>query len=148
MAKPTTPKPFTDNEVQEAISITPEVIQEEYARVGPHLQHFRALLSKAKGAVERAEVNLETIEANLRQTLRASSADAKRGSADYMTNDDIDAAIARDVARLEAAERAIAAREARDELEGICEAIRTKREMLVSLGADLREERFDRRRGN
>ncbi len=141
MAKPTEAAPYKDDEVRKATGIEPEAIQEEYVRVPDDLRHFRKLLSQAKADAERADLSQEQVEASLRTKFRTDSSGFKRGDPEYMTADDIDGAIEGDTRRLQVAHKAIEARQLRDELLGICEAIKAKQEMVVNLGADLREER-------
>lgn len=146
MAKPTSAVPFTEDEISAAVNISPEAIQEEYARCPGDLQYFRRLLATAKADCERADLTVEQVESALQAEFRAKAAKAKKGEDGYMTVDDVAAAVAGHERRLKAVNVAIEARQSKDTLDGVCEAIRTKREMLVSLGADLREERAATRR--
>lgn len=144
MDKTSSPGP-TEADVRAAVSIEPEVIQEEYARVPQDTHHYKRLLASVQADVEVAELHAEREESRVHEELRRKSNDAKRGDEDYMTADDIKAKVKGSAERAKAIAAAIDKRKHRDELRAIVDAIKMKGEMLVSLGADLREQRAGNR---
>lgn len=135
--KPTLTEPATAEEVARATSIEPVAIQEEYAAVPSDLHRWCRILADADhalGVAEQGEKDFENDE-RVRLIEEADKAEEKPPSEDRLK------AKVRAAAGYKAACRAaIEARKTKAYCFAVVEAIRAKKDMLVSLGADLRAE--------
>ena len=125
-----------DPYVADSIRIEPMAIQEEFIRVAPDLACWTTRLSTANEGYQLAKWRAEKTEAKLRVHHRETLLQLTS----KVTESQVDAAVTldpeTDVARL----NLIRAEAEKIRIAGLCEAVRAKREMLVSLGAHVRSE--------
>jgi hypothetical protein len=136
MPKAATPsKAATSAEISRATGVIPEAIQEEYATVSSDLAHWGIARSRAARSLSEAELVLETWLAKYIDAARK-AAEAKGGRAPGV--DGLKEAAKADPMYEELARAVIDAAEVKENAGAIVSAISAKKEMLVSLGADLR----------
>lgn len=130
------PVPHED-EVARVTRIEPVAIQEEYAAVPADLHRWCRLLADADHALGEAEQEIEDRENDERVRLidEAEKADEKPPSEDRLK-----ARVRAAAPYKEACRRALDARREKARTFAVVEGIRAKKDMLVSLGADLRAE--------
>jgi hypothetical protein len=135
--KATTPQPATEADIKRATSVEPAAIQEEYATVSSDLAHWGATRAEAARQEKRAELDTETWLANFVNDERekAEVAGWRSPGVDGLK----EKAKSRPQYR-EFKEAEIEASFAKDSAGAIVAAISAKKEMLVSLGADMRLE--------
>ena len=122
--------------LEECVNIEPVAIQEEYVRVPADLAYWNAKFSDALKAFLLAKLALSKVEARLQLETRASM----EGGKTKVTESVITAMIesSDDWAKVKLA--LVDAECEKVRLWGVCDALRSKKEMLVSLGATLRSE--------
>jgi hypothetical protein len=120
----------------DSVQIEPMALQEEYVRIAPDIAYWNARYSKALEMFLRSKIDLDTTEARqyIAHRERMLNAGAK------VTKAQIEAAVTTDQQVIEARMLLVAAEVEKNRLNGVCEAVRTKRDMLVSLGAHVRAE--------
>ena len=123
-------------EAQRATRIEPLAIQEEYIGLPGHLAYWNNRYAAALEAALRAEHERKMAESRVLLELRA----AAKVEGTKPTVDEIEARVALSQDVRSALLDEIAAQAEKARVQGVVEAIRAKREMLVSLGAHLREE--------
>lgn len=125
-----------DEYLRQCVRIDPEDIQEEFVRIPSHLAYWNARYARALRDHLMAKIDLDVLKANLDPAIRLEL--MNRGvkvteaqvSAAIETHEDVVAA------RMRVAETEVT----KNEMYGSLDAIRSKKEMLVSLGAHLRAE--------
>lgn len=150
MPKAARPAAETAAEIEGAVRIVPEAIQEEFARVPSDLHRWNVAAAQADEDVRRAELELDVWEAQSRlrvvEEWRAENAapvadgDKKRAAPRPPGEDKIDAVVYSDPEYRRLRERGIAAQRRKADALGMLDSIRAKRDMLVSLGAHVRAE--------
>ncbi len=157
MAKPTPAVVETQEEIERAVTIVPLEIQEDFQTLSGHVARWGARLAAAtdevrradhdlKINVKRAELALETGEAQLQRDHRAAPPPTMK-----VTEAALEALVSTDPEYLrlrnqlievqaDCGEALIDAQKKRDEISFVMEALDAKKDMLVSLGAHMRAE--------
>jgi hypothetical protein len=141
MAPPTKPLPEVIDEktIRLAISINADAIQQEYIELPSTRYKFtRRHIASAK-AHRLAELEDEIEEQKIRADLKRIADEANPPK--KLTVADMEQIVILDPRYRQSKERVINAREAMDQGAAIVASISDKKEMLVSLGADLRTEK-------
>lgn len=125
-----------DDYLAQAVGIDPLAIQEEYVRVPAELAYWNCKYAEAVNRHLRAKHHLEVTEAQLRFLCRDALEEAGR----KVTESTVDSAMLRHSSYEPARFAAIEAEVEVKRLAGVVDAVRTKRDMLVSLGAHVRAE--------
>jgi hypothetical protein len=168
MAAPVKAPVESEAEIKRAVSINVDLIQEEYARVPSDLSRWIFRRVELTKAYRLAELDLDIVKEKTKAALAASEAETKvrlrqendealakaekDSKAKRLTDDGLAALVLLDVghqqvrkdgaAAREKAERAVIdAEDARGRAAGMVDALVAKKEMLISLGADLRSEK-------
>jgi hypothetical protein len=141
MAAPTKPIPEVIDEktVRLAISINADAIQEEYINLPATRHKFSRRHIAAAKAHRLAELEDEIEEQKIRSDLGRLASEATPPK--KLTVADLEQIVILDPRYRQSKERVILAREAMDEAAAVVASISDKKEMLVSLGADLRTEK-------
>lgn len=137
------PRMVTEPEdlLRAAIDIDENLITEEYQRLPGDLAYYNAQLAQATRAYLAAKRAVEKTEARLTLKYGHSSEAHLKPEGWKKPNDAIvDALVQEDEEMEVAAQLLIEAEAERARLIGVVEAVRAKREMIVSLGAHLRIE--------
>jgi hypothetical protein len=124
-----------------SVAIEPLALQEEYVRLPSDMAHWGARYARAFKAWKLAALAEERVEAELHLEHRERLAmlgggEGKKGP----TVDAVKSAVVNDQRYHDAHYRTIEAEVEKLRVQGTLEAVRAKREMLVSLGAQLRAE--------
>ena len=119
------------------VSITPETIQEEYINFPPTMVTWGMKLVAARRAARVADLERKVGERRLAIAKRAEAERAEKKT----TEGAIEAAVVGDPEYQRLAEAVIDAQVLVDTLGEVYQALRDKKEMLISLGADLRVEK-------
>ena len=141
MATPTKPLPevLDEKTIRLAISINADAIQQEYIELPSTRYKFtRRHIASAK-AHRLAELEDEIEEQKIRADLKRVADEANPPK--KLTVADMEQIVILDPRYRQSKERVINAREAMDQAAAIVASISDKKEMLVSLGADLRTEK-------
>jgi hypothetical protein len=141
MAPPTKPLPevLDEKTIRLAISINADAIQQEYIELPSTRYKFtRRHIASAK-AHRLAELEDEIEEQKIRADLKRIADEANPPK--KLTVADMEQIVILDPRYRQSKERVINAREAMDQAAAIVASISDKKEMLVSLGADLRTEK-------
>jgi len=125
-----------DEYARECVQIDRHDLQGEFMRVAADLAYWNEQYAVAYGAHTRSKLEAERIEAELRIAVRERLEDAGKKTTESM----VDANVTRHKTYLAARAAQIDAEEAKVRLGGYLDAIRAKREMLISLGAMVRSE--------
>jgi hypothetical protein len=138
--------PATDLEMVRATRIVPEAIQEEYAAVPADLHRWSAVHAQADQAVRLAELDLESWEAERRLRVMTEWREGNEGLPKEQrerppTEASTDAIVYADPEYARRRRLVIGLLREKADASAMLEGIRAKKEMLVSLGADLRLER-------
>lgn len=124
-----------DDYLKQCIELEPEVITEEFSRISADYAYWNERYATANNVLLNAEFEEE--KASARGYLKyKEQGDAKK----VPTEEAVKSAIRLDPHYGEARMALIGAQHERDHLKGILETLRTKREMLISVGAHLRQE--------
>jgi hypothetical protein len=123
-------------EVIEAVTIMPELIQDEFVRVVPALARFNHVYAVAQKRFMRAQYNLKRLEAELYVASRNAIIEMGGKPTEAM----IEAAVRTAPAYQACVDELVEAEFGKAEAYGNVDAIRTKKEMLISLGAHIRSE--------
>lgn len=125
-----------DDYLYRSVTIVPEALQEEYVRLPADLAYWNKRYADAYEEVAKAKVGLSRLEALLRihhrNELVADNA--------KVTESMVDAAVSGDERFQRAQDDLIAADVRRVTMQGNVDAVRAKREMIVSVGAQIRAE--------
>lgn len=123
-------------EVVEAVTIMPEVIQDEYIRVPSDLARFNHIFAQANKRFLRASYNMKQLEAQLYVAVRQ----AILAMGGKPTEAQIEAGVRTTPAYQAACDEMVEAEYEKADAYGNVDAIRSKKEMLISLGAHIRSE--------
>lgn len=123
--------------VSEAISIDPQALQSEYVRVPSDIGRYCGLYTDAFELYVVAKARLDDVDSDLRKEYRETPSPSGKITEGY-----IDACVMGDARYRSQRDELVAAEVLKSRVSGIIEAIRTKRDMLISLGADVRGERL------
>jgi hypothetical protein len=126
-----------DEYLQECIRIEPEALQEEFVRMPADFAFWNEQYKTALESFLRAKANLEQVEA---KTYLVACNKLNPATAKVFTVDGIKALVETEDTVMMAREALIIAEVEMTKLKGILEAIRTKRDMLIQLGAQIRTE--------
>lgn len=131
MATPTQTKPPTKREVADATTIEPAALTEEFVRAPGDIAHWAGLYTEALEGQLLAEANRKRVkeEALLR---------IKKSAADKPTEKVLTALVETDPDYQVAVLEEIRADVKKSKVTGILEAVRAKKDILISLGAHLR----------
>lgn len=123
-----------------SVAIEPLALQEEFVRLPADMAHWGARYAQAFRAWKLAALAEERVEAELhvehRERMAMANPDGKKGP----TVDAVNSAVVNDQRYHDAHYRTIEAEVEKLRVQGTLEAVRAKREMLISLGAQLRAE--------
>jgi hypothetical protein len=128
----------TEREERRAVQIEPTAIQEEYAALPSNLNRWCHLLAIAGEELQRAELDLEEWDAKERIRIREFH---ETKGLKPPTVDALDSAILSNPMYRQLKEEIINATRNKQDVFATVESIRAKKEMLISLGADMRQER-------
>ncbi len=120
----------------DSVSITPEALSEEFARVALDLAYWNAQYAERLREFRMAEIDQKRTKAMLyiKHRLLLTEANGKT------TEAQVDAAVLMDDAMVQADTNCISTEVEREKARGVLDAVRAKREMVVSLGAHIRAE--------
>lgn len=121
--------------LKQCVEIVPEAIHEEYVRLPADLAYWNAQYADAQRAFLLAKVEADILERELYPVLRV-----ELEATGKVTEKMIESALASSAAWKESKVRVAEAEAEKARLYGVLDAVRTKRDMLVSLGAHLRAE--------
>lgn len=121
--------------LKDSVLIDPLCITDEYVRLPSDLAYWNQRHSDALKAHLRAKIELDRVEAMVYLEKREGGVDGKR-----LTVDGVNAAVAVDPRVLSAREAAVLAEVEKSRLHGVVSAVGAKKDMLVSLGAHVRQE--------
>lgn len=125
-----------DAYLADSVQIYPEAIQEEYVRLPSDLAYWGQRYTDALRAFLTAKVNLDRTEARLKIACRAELEAKNSKVTESMVSAAVDQHPEMEAARL----GHIATEVEKVRLGGVLDAIRAKKDMLVSLGAHVRSE--------
>jgi len=127
----------TDRDLRRVVKIEPTAIQEEFAQLPSDLNRWGYLLAEAGEIVDRAALDLKEWDAQERLRIRntAEEKGMKTPSVDL-----IDSLVYANERYRKLREAIIQADRIREEVSATVEAVRAKKEMLISLGATMRQE--------
>lgn len=126
---------FDQEAIKSATAIEPIALNEEFVRLPSDLAYWNSVYADALGDLLRAERTLEEGEARAREEHRAAVPEDEK-----VTEKALDARVALDPRYMKLREAVDDAAVAKARASGVVDAIRAKREMVVSLGAQLRAE--------
>lgn len=135
---PTTDKPTLDPDkyLNDCQRIYPEAIDEEYVRLSADLAYWSRQYEAALRNDLTADLEVSRAEARADQKVRA---EAKLKN-EKITEGQVKAAVVLDADFMAAQDRSVEASVAKAKAQNILKAIGAKKEMLISLGAGLRQE--------
>ena len=119
-----------------SVQIEPMAMQEEYVRIAPDLAYWNDRYAKVLKSFQIAKLEVETTEARLYIQQRNAMLDEGKKP----TEAQINTAVTIDPELREVKMELIMAEVEKVRIAGVCDAVRTKRDMLVSLGATMRAE--------
>ncbi len=132
----TDPTDDVDAYLRECVRIEPLAIQEEYVRLPADLAYWNAKYAEAQREFLMSKVDLDVLERELYPVVRQEL----ETSGQRVTEKMIEAGIGQSSLWTEAKQRVARADADKAKMYGVLDAVRTKRDMLVSLGAHLRAE--------
>jgi hypothetical protein len=127
----------TEAEMERVTRIEPVAIQEEYAAVPGDLHRWCRILADADHALGVSEQDIEDCENDERVRLLA---EAEKAEEKPPSEDRLKAKVRAAAPYKTACRKALDARRTKAYAFAVVEGIRAKKEMLISLGADLRSE--------
>jgi len=130
------PEADPDEYLRDCVRIEPLVIEEEFVRLPADLAFWNERYSQCVRTFLMAKLDADECEARLRIVHR----EMLLATGAKVTESQVDSAVTQDGATRDARIRLIEAEAAKQRLGGIVDAIRTKRDMLISLGAHMRAE--------
>ena len=120
----------------DCVQMEPLAIEEEFVRMPADLAYWNERYATAYKGLALAEQRRRKLEALLRIEYREKMlADQKKP-----TESMVDAAVATDDRMLAARDDQIMAEVEKVRIQGVCEAVRCKKDMLISMGAHMRAE--------
>jgi hypothetical protein len=127
-----------DKYLNECVAIDEFALQAEYMRLPADYAYWNARYAEVYRFLLRSKMTRDQLQARLHKEYRA-RLEAQRSSG-RVTIAEVDAEVEADPEYLEAKVTEIEADAECKKLQGVMEALRTKREMLISLGAHIRAE--------
>ena len=127
---------FDDDYVSDSTDIDENNLNQEYCRVSADLAYWNEEHAKATRRALLAKAERDRVHARIWSEKRAES----KLEGQKLTEKDIQALIAQDDEYFEAYSKWAEAEAAKTRLRGYCEAVSTKKDMLQSLGANIRAE--------
>ena len=128
-----------DDYLAQVVSIEPTALDEEFTRLPSDLAYYNQLFANAQRRYMLAKMDVERVEARLTIEVRETLAMAA-GSSRGPTVDAVKAEVASRKDYQDAHLAEIDAEIEAGRLKGVLEALRTKRDMLIQLGANVRAE--------
>ena len=125
-----------DEFLYDCIHVDPIVIQEEFARVAPDLAYWSAKFAEAHKTYLEAKILRDNVR-GAKWFIVKNDLLATRGKC---SNPDVEAALDTDEDMNEALASLVEAEYERERLKGVLEAVRAKKDMLISMGAMIRAE--------
>lgn len=135
-AKEVAPTDEMDAYLRECLHINPEDIQAEFVRIPGDLAYWNSRFASAMRAHLHSKLDEKVLKANLEPAVRV----ALQAAGAKITEGMVTAGIESDDSYIEAQRRTIDCEVEKNECYGRLDAIRSKKEMLISLGAHLRLE--------
>lgn len=143
-----------DPYLKDCMTLEPSVIDEEFSRLPGDYAYWNERYTEANKSFLLAEANEKQVNARVYITIKEAeqaAEDAEEAEDDgekkkkakkrkAMTVDHLDALVRTNPEMVQATERRIIAEVEKDHLRGVLDAMRTKREALVSLAANMRQE--------
>ena len=129
--------PDPEKYLKDCVTIEPLAIQEEYVRLPSDLAYWNAQYAEAQKELQVAKVDLDVLERELYAVVRN---ELEQGAGKRVTEKMIEAGMGQSSVWVDAKKRVATAEGDRAKMYGILDAVRTKKEMLISLGAHLRIE--------
>jgi len=140
--------------LKDCVDIAPEDLEAEFIRLPADLAYWNHLYAEAVKELQRAKFVREQTFARLHTDLREKMMDQARAAVVAATQDDsksklkakaptiadIESAVYRHEGFVQAKEREVNAEGEKARLYGVVDAVRTKRDMLIQMGADRRVE--------
>lgn len=136
MARRPDPHPETDAEIRRAVNTEPTAIQEEYCAVPADIHRWAGIVAERDEVLDVAEAELKIHEAEEAKKIVDSVPAGEKVPGEGVRQDRVRAGKGY-------RERVMAvarARRGKAEAMAVLEAVRAKRELLVSLGADIRQQ--------
>lgn len=125
-----------DQYLYDSVSITPEALSEEFARVALDLAYWNAQYADRLREYREAEIQQKRTRAMLYIKHRTLLTEANGKT----TEAQVDAAVLLDEDMVAADTQVIVTEVEKEKARGVLDAVRAKREMVVSLGAHIRAE--------
>lgn len=125
-----------DEYLLECVNINPEDIEEEFIRIPGYLAYWNARYAHALKEHLRAKIDLDVMKAQLDPQIRIDLQD--RGV--KVTEAQVSSGIETHADIIAAREHLAETEATKNEMFGYLDAVRSKKEMLISLGAHLRAE--------
>lgn len=125
-----------DAYLKQCVGINPEDIQEEFVRIPSDLAYWNARYARALREHLLAKVDRDVLKAQLDPLIRRELMEAGAKLTEALVKSTIES----DDRLIEAERRCVEAEVQKNEVYGYLDAIRSKKEMLISLGAHLRAE--------
>ena len=125
-----------DSYLRDCVRIEPLAIQEEYVRLPADLAYWNAQYADAQREHLMAKVEYEVIDRELYPVVRQEL----EAGGQRVTEKMIEAGIGQSGVWVDAKKRVAEADALKAKMYGVLDAVRTKRDMLISLGAHLRAE--------
>ena len=125
----------------ECVKIEPLAIEEEYVRMPADLAYWNERYALALEDMQRAKLRSDKLEAFLKIEHRERLVQESKSNKDIkVTESTVEAAVDNDERMAQAREDLLMAEVQKVRIAGTCEAVRTKRDMLISMGAHIRAE--------
>lgn len=124
--------------VRDAVTIEPMAIQEEFIAVPAHLAYWNSQYAAAFESHIMHKLAREQMYRALYGAYHAQLVSERGGKAPTIS--DVDSRVEPDSRMVEARREEALAEAEKVRLQGICEAVRAKRDMVISLGAHMRAE--------
>ncbi len=133
---PLDPTAEMDAYLRDCVKINPEDMQEEFVRIPADLAYWNGKYAQALREHLISKLDRDVMKANLEPMMRQELMEAGA----KITEAVVKAAIESNETMVEAERRVVEAEVGKNEVFGYLDAIRSKKEMLISLGAHLRAE--------
>jgi hypothetical protein len=125
-----------DAYLHDCVTLVPEALQEEFTRVSPDMAYWSRKYSEAHKNFLQAKVAAK----RMRALVYIDQREALLSGNVKVTEALIEAKVETDIRVQEADDRLIVAEVERAEADGAMEAVRAKKDMLISIGAHVRAE--------
>lgn len=130
-------EPDKQEYLRQCVHIDPLAVQDEYVRIPSDLAYWNGVYADAQRELQIAKVELDILERELYAVIRGELAI----TASRVTEKMIESGMAQSGVWLDAKRRVANADAAKAKAYGTVDAVRTKKEMLISLGAHIRIEK-------